>query len=554
MDLLKWKQHRITHCAWALAWVWGSAGIATTGLANPPSLPGPPMSAEMGQPNLENSEFVPYTELKEVATEPTAPSSFVPILQFENLTAGTGWKARDEERMESAESGETPELGQQVSPQPMDEPSQPRPLFPSAESMTGSTTPAPVESSVGSTVESLVESPVYSETDENTHREFEMVTDQQAPRPFPVAPVTEAEMRPAPVPPTRQTDDLMYGPEGESIISRNRSLEMPQTYESSEGLPQYYSSLATIAEFSEGNQEVTNNLLMTGHYLPRRTEVSPEPLQIDGYCCAEEENYCDKPACCLLWSEPMEFVYLPCSLLWQPPLASQRAPRTAAKFTNLNDESTIETAIGGEFGLIRWRPANCKPFEGIQLDGFACVFTRFNDNRLLVTSDFRAGIPLTYSKGPWQAKLAYEHTSTHLGDEYIHATGAHQNPHVRDEIVFGLARYFYNQVRSYGQVGYSFITSNVVGEDRMTYDWGLEWAMQRTTGWWGQPFAAFDMALNSDQDFTPNTTVQIGWMWLRMDTRRSGRIGLEYFNGKSPYGQFYQDNETWIGLGTYLDF
>ena len=265
------------------------------------------------------------------------------------------------------------------------------------------------------------------------------------------------------------------------------------------------------------------------------------------------DRYSDADARSLWWSQPLVEDYLPTRRLWTPPLANQREPRMYAKLNTANDESTIDTAIGSEFGLVRWAPCN-RPYEGIQIDGMAAVFTRFNDRRLLVTSDFRAGVPITYAKGPWQAKISYEHTSTHVGDEYAESTGRRQTPHVRDEIVFGLSRHFTEELRLYGQVGYSFVTSDVVGEDRMRYDWGVEWATLRPTGRWGKPFGAFDMDLRSDQDFQPNITAQLGWMWRRRVAGRTARIAAELYNGKSPYGQFFQDDEDWFGLSAFYDF
>ncbi|MFO0945574.1 MAG: DUF1207 domain-containing protein [Planctomycetota bacterium] len=265
------------------------------------------------------------------------------------------------------------------------------------------------------------------------------------------------------------------------------------------------------------------------------------------------EYFSDAEACSLFWSDRLVYTPLPSSLLWLPPLANQREPRMYGKFTNLNNQSVIDTAIGGEFGLGRIGPVK-NDCEGIQLDVFAAVFTRFNDQRLLTAADYRVGVPLTYAKGPWSAKLSYEHTSTHLGDEYIERTGRRQAAHVRDEIVLGLSRYFWNQLRLYGQFGYSFATSMVVGENRDRYDCGFEWSKLQDTGIKGQPFAALDIDIRSDQEYYANTTLQVGWQWKTMRTRNSARLAFEYYNGYSPYGQFFQDREDWVGVGAFYDW
>ncbi|WP_419193614.1 DUF1207 domain-containing protein [Kolteria novifilia] len=322
----------------------------------------------------------------------------------------------------------------------------------------------------------------------------------------------------------------------------------------SDGAVLEYRPIASYAAENVINRPLTENtwVLEPVHFEDYpRTIPTPEMGQDVGPPLCE--TYSDADACSLLWSRPLRCDFLPTGLLWQPPMANQRAPRMYGKFNNANDENTIDTAIGGEFGLIRFAPEGTV-FEGIQLDGFAAVFTRFNEQRLLKTSDFRAGIPLTYAKGNWQAKISYEHTSTHMGDEYYEKTGRLQVPHVRDEIVFGLSYRFWNQLRLYGQAGFSFITSDEIEGKIDRYDWGLEWAKQRSTGLKGQPFAAFDMDVRSDQEYTANLTFQIGWMWMKMRNRHAARIALEVYSGKSPYGQFYQDNDDYIGAAFMYDW
>ena len=57
-----------------------------------------------------------------------------------------------------------------------------------------------------------------------------------------------------------------------------------------------------------------------------------------------------------LWDEPLVCHGMPGSLLWQPPLANQREPRMAVRITNFDQELTIDSAFGGEFGLFRYGP------------------------------------------------------------------------------------------------------------------------------------------------------------------------------------------------------
>jgi hypothetical protein len=220
---------------------------------------------------------------------------------------------------------------------------------------------------------------------------------------------------------------------------------------------------------------------------------------------------------------------------------------------NAHTFRTIDTAIGGEIGFVRISPA-ADPAEGVQPDFFAVVLSRFADNRIATAIDYRFGFPITFAWGNWQAKISYEHTSTHLGDDFVRVTGQFKQPHIRDELVVGCAYRFWNQLRLYGVIGYAGYVTTPVGEKRERFDWGIEWSRQRATGWQGQPYAAFDMELRRDQDYQPNMTSEVGWQWRGTDNVPGFRVGLEYYDGKSPFGQFFRDRERWVGAGVYIDY
>jgi Protein of unknown function (DUF1207) len=263
---------------------------------------------------------------------------------------------------------------------------------------------------------------------------------------------------------------------------------------------------------------------------------------------------------CFLWpDQPYEYGTLPATLLWKPPIANLREPQFYGIFHNMGGKSYIDTAIGAQFGLGRIGPVGRSDptkqleNEGIQLDVFGAVFTRFDPKRFLTAADYRAGIPLTYKRGPWSTKLSYEHTSTHIGDEYSEAYNVKQKPLVLDEVVYGLSRYFGDHLRLYGQIGYAFNTAKETNaNNRERYDWGVSYTNYYDTGPVGRPFAAYDMDIRSYQSYTPNNSFQIGWQWVNHG--RSVRLAIQVFEGRSMFGQFYTKNESWIGFGGYYNF
>jgi hypothetical protein len=255
----------------------------------------------------------------------------------------------------------------------------------------------------------------------------------------------------------------------------------------------------------------------------------------------------------LFWDEKLTYVPVPDSLLWEVPWANQREPRMSATLNNaLRHGTTIDTAIGAEWGLFRLAPD--RPHEGFQFDMLAAVFTRFDDGALMA-ADYRIGAPLTYAKDGWEAKVGYEHTSGHFGDKFIdHNPTFPRRSFTRDEIVSGLAyRFWDDQFRVYGQLGYAFGKRKPPGGDER-YDVGLEWTYPLFAHFPVQPFVAIDLDFRPEQNYVTNRTIQVGARWADSRTRRAVRLALDYYDGRDPYGGFIRRNENWVGASLILDW
>lgn len=247
----------------------------------------------------------------------------------------------------------------------------------------------------------------------------------------------------------------------------------------------------------------------------------------------------------------------PRTLFWEPPLSMPRQPRFTAMPTTLSNsttEKTIETTIGGTLGWLRIEPANWK--TAFQFDFFALAMSRFSNHDYLVDTDYRFGFPISFSRGPWHGKFGYEHTSGHLGDEYQKLSGQVPFDYVKDELVFGLGRWMFDQRwRVYAEFAWA-VSQTIPGDPSpWRFDVGTEWVWCRATGPWGKPFAAANVRFDGAVDYDPSFTLQLGWQW-RDPTRRLGqaRVYGEYYTGYSPYSQFFQSRESWFGLGVSFDF
>lgn len=250
---------------------------------------------------------------------------------------------------------------------------------------------------------------------------------------------------------------------------------------------------------------------------------------------------------------------LPNSLLWAPPLAVKKEPRIQVLSTdvpNAGGGRTYDTSVGMTAGLVRGE------FEGAdfaaQVDVFGVVFTRFSPDELLL-ADYRFGVPVTFRWNWWQAKVSFERTAAHLGDDFIRRTGQVAARFEKKEVVLGVGRYLYDNLRVYGQVGYaySFQVPGLEGtpREKTRFDLGAEWSFRCSTGWAGTPFVAANAEFRGDQNYDANYVIQAGWLW-RNPTQRLGtcRVFAEYYVGHSPYGQALQNRERSIGVGFGVDY
>ncbi len=242
---------------------------------------------------------------------------------------------------------------------------------------------------------------------------------------------------------------------------------------------------------------------------------------------------------------------------WMYPsyLASQRESRMGATFFYEKTEDwLVDLAIGGRVGISRWGTDDLIRPEGFQLDAEAAVFPRFrlDSTREFVSADFRGGLPLTFRRGPFEAKLGYYHFSSHLGDVYIeNHPGVLRAPYTRDAIVLGVALRPVEDFRIYVEADYAFYVFG--NADPWQFQFGVDWSTLRPTGIRGAPFFAINGMIREDVKFGGNLTVQSGWQW-RGQSGQLLRAGVHYFNGKSNQGQFFNDFEHQIGLGVWYDF
>lgn len=257
----------------------------------------------------------------------------------------------------------------------------------------------------------------------------------------------------------------------------------------------------------------------------------------------------------LIGEEPWSWQLLPPGFMYKSYLAGNRESRFAAQWVHQRGYGWLwDFALGGKAGLLRFGSTDAWRPEGWQLDIEGAAYPRIDleNDRDLVSADFRFGIPLTVRRGPWEAKFGSYHLSSHLGDEYmLRYPGCSRINYVWDGLVLGLAVNLNPNLRVYSEAGWAFSSDG--GCKPWQFQFGADFSPAEPTGPGGAPFLAVNTHLREENDFGGNFTLQTGWQWRG----RGGpllRFGLQYFNGFSEQAQFYQTFEELIGLGLWYDY
>ena len=244
---------------------------------------------------------------------------------------------------------------------------------------------------------------------------------------------------------------------------------------------------------------------------------------------------------------------MPTGLMYKLYLASDREPRLGTELGDERNQGGLwDSTIGGRVGILRYGTTNDFWPQGWQLDVEAAAFPRLDAHRNLIEGDFRAGVPLTTRRGPWELKVGYVHNCSHIGDLYLLTYPDFQRiNYVRDAVVGGVAVYINPDLRLYAETDWGFHTDG--GAEPWEFQFGADIISPAPTGPCGAPFFAVNGHLREVNDFGGNVTVQTGWHW-RGRTGHLLRIGVQYFNGMSEQGEFYNQFEEQIGGGLWYDF
>jgi hypothetical protein len=172
--------------------------------------------------------------------------------------------------------------------------------------------------------------------------------------------------------------------------------------------------------------------------------------------------------------------------------------------------------------------------------------TRNNRGGALINTDFMIGGELVKNFRQGSLRLKYTHQSYHLGDEFLidNPIYLENRLNLSYEALDLLA---YRNMNNWGAyLGGSFIVRSEPGNiDKFKVQTGFQYLGHKRD--WFAPLFGVDLKSWGETDWHVNASIKAGFeIYGYLD--QPVQLMLEYYDGKSPYGQFINDDFSFIGL------
>lgn len=273
-------------------------------------------------------------------------------------------------------------------------------------------------------------------------------------------------------------------------------------------------------------------------------------------------GYCDTgiPA-----DEALGFVAFPRGDLFCPLLADPKRVGSFASYVRGRSSSAFGTdlasvGVGDRLGLARWNGPIVG--EGVQVSLEGSIFAQFDlDTKSydLINADYVVGLPLTFRRARVSGRFRFYHQSSHLGDEYLLRPGS-----ARENFAFeapeSMLSVDVGPLRAYGGAEYLFNRQPERGRSWVGHG-GVELRQPgglAASGRLGRIrlVAGADVKAVEELDWDVAFSARAGFEIGREpgEEHRSRRWSLlaEYYEGGSPYGQFFREQVSYYGVGLHV--
>jgi hypothetical protein len=294
-------------------------------------------------------------------------------------------------------------------------------------------------------------------------------------------------------------------------------------------------------------------------------------LALSGAPLLAQSSYPERCGTGLSRTENVGYTPLPRGNVFCPLVAD---PKSVHSFVSIvherSDSGRVQSSgnlasvgIGDMFGLGRWSGKH--PGDGVQLSLSASVFAQFDlgaPSYDLLNADYVIGLPLTIRRGRGSLRFRVYHQSSHLGDEYLlrEPAARRDRENLSFESVETILSVDAGPLRLYGG-GELLLNREPADLAQSVAHAGAEF---RPMSWvvplghlGGFRFlSAADVKSSKEHDWKPSVSARAALEYDRArGTEPPGRrwgVFAEYYEGPSPYGQFFREHVRYAGVGVHF--
>jgi len=264
-----------------------------------------------------------------------------------------------------------------------------------------------------------------------------------------------------------------------------------------------------------------------------------------------------------LWAQESRLLFLPAEPNFEHLIGD---PREAQSYLSAQlDKAQFDGSIAAIIEFLQWKPGdNTRWGWGIETDSFIQLESPGYGPYSLETldyflifpervSDLYLGTYLSESSGDLSNRLEFLHDSSQLGDGFF---GKEQGIiYTRSSLRFTSSFQPSDRFRLYAGTGYYI--QNLYGQPSFFFHLGTELytaSFGAPFGTMGRGYFTYDLQANQDVIGVLNQNFELGFQWKwKKDTHQAIRFALVYYNGNSPYGQFYFQKDDHWAFSLYFD-
>jgi hypothetical protein len=265
-------------------------------------------------------------------------------------------------------------------------------------------------------------------------------------------------------------------------------------------------------------------------------------------------------------SETSGYVPLPRGDVFCPLLADPKGQRSFVSYLRETGEESLDIgSVGISDALGLFRVGGSAPGNGFQVSLAGSVFAQFDleiSSYDLINADYVIGLPITMRAGGFSARLRLYHQSSHIGDEYLlrEDNPDFERENLSYESAEAIISFDRAAFRIYGGGEY-LLRRDPPDLERSVLHGGIELRPGRRLVSFGSVagvrfVAAGDVKASEQQDWKPTISLRTGFEFDRpRDTEPPGRrwgLLFEFYDGPSPYGQFFRRDVRQYGAGIHF--